>query len=218
MRHSFDARRRVVTAAVLLALAVPLAACDPSGPTPPPSPSSQVSVSTGGTTSTPSPSASSSEDAKKAAYDRAVQASSTAIVEANRLVDQVGVDPHKAFPKELSDFADPEGMWYRTQAAGVQVLLKEGWRYDEPTVVVKAWPLTEPGDFSGKSLSMYVCIDGRQSQVLDKNKKVVSQGRLLHGSLVMGLSAEGNWRVLSYGEYQDAKKLVETSGCREQRG
>lgn len=187
--------RLAATGAALL-VAGALVACDPD-PTPPPvSPSASVPASTGSTeptTPTPTPTLSKKE--------QAYQDAAHAVEEANRIIDEVLMEPskHKKYPAELKKYADPDGPYWALQAQGLKDYRREGKRFSDATRIKQ---LTPVGTYNPNQVTIYRCSDFTGGKVLDKDGKTVSKGELTETRLIVRKSKEG-WRVWGYEHLDD---------------
>lgn len=177
-----------VVAGVVLAVA----SCAGSSPSPPPAPTLGTEVA-----------------------DHAAAADAYHL--ANRLVDRTLQRGEAKLPAQLLEVADPDGTWYRRQAAGVADRAERGVRLSGESELVQAFPA--PGSSrTADRLELYVCTDGRHTTATDASGRSLGRGRLAHGVIAFrrtGADAGAGTRGWRVADYVGEPGLQETSRCNE---
>jgi len=205
-------RPRWTAAAVATCLAIvgTLAACDP-GPTPdrPPAPSNSTASKKD---PSPSPTPTVSEQ------DQAYAAAEKAYTNANRIIDTAINEGAAKYPESLTDWVDPNGIYYQQQTLGLKSLHDKGRRFDGMSRVVAMFP-PHGSVYNPNQISMYTCLDGRQVKTVDaESGEVVETGDLVAGVLVFKRTGEKGpdglrtWRVWGY---QNDKIFDVVDTCKE---
>lgn len=198
--------------AIAGAVALLLSGCDGGGGDPPATTVPSAPASSAADPTSPSAPATSAEPSETQ-EDKDFAEAAHAIEEANRIIDEVLMEPdkHKKYPKELKKYADPAGQYWDLQAYVLEKYRAEGQRFSTTSRIVKLQPV---GEYDPDELTFYRCTDAKDLKVLDKKGRTVSTGTLSDSRIVVR-KIDSRWLLWEYVEYDNGGLTRTVDSCEE---
>lgn len=199
--------------AIAGAVALLLSGCDGGGGDPPATTVPSAPASSAADPTSPSASApATSAEPSETQEDKDFAEAAHAIEEANRIIDEVLMEPdkHKKYPKELKKYVDPASPYWDYNQFGLDQYRKEGKRFSGTTTIAALSLVVSSGK---DELTVYRCTDGRDLKVLDKDGSTLSKGSLNEAHIIVRRSAGGRWRVWDYKKNDEGKRAWPVESC-----